>query len=122
MLLKHLSFHLLSSRKENRKRQLVGCLRQILGNDVVTVAIVCCAFASFCLSRSAFKFLVAASLLRLSESILAFAGVIGVIDFVGFTPLISSIVIIKLHSKLLISNLKWSLENAKFSLLAESSF
>jgi hypothetical protein len=59
---------------------------------------VCCAFASFCLSRSAFKFLAAASLVRFSESILALAGVSGAAGFiVDVNPRNSFIVIIKLH-------------------------
>jgi hypothetical protein len=70
-------------------------------------AMVCCAFASFCLFRSAFKFLAAASLVRFSESILALAGVIGWTGLLSdVNPLNSFIVKIKLHSKLLISNSK----------------
>jgi len=73
----------------------------------------CCAFASFCLSRSAFKFLVAASFVRFSESILALAGDIGAKGLIGVIPRNSFIVIKKLHSKLLISNLVWSLWKSK---------
>jgi hypothetical protein len=71
---------------------------------VVTADMVCCAFANFCLSRSAFKFLVATSLVRFSVSILALDGDIGAKGLIGDIPRNSFIFIKKLHSKLLISN------------------
>jgi hypothetical protein len=90
---------------------------------VVTAAMLCCAFASFCLSRSAFKFLAAASLVRFSESILALAGVSGAVGLmVDENPRSSFIVIKKLHSKLLISNSVWSFSKAIKLLLCKTSF
>ncbi len=55
----------------------------------------CGAFASFCLSRSTFKFSAAASLVRFSASILALAGVSGAVGLTGAVIPRNSFIVIK---------------------------